>query len=102
MHYFKESGMQYTYDGKNGLRVSMDIDVAILEELARAGMGRDFSDVIDTALRLSRLLASYKDENGDVFIRSKQEISSTELVAVHAFENTFGGSKRLPRAADEA
>lgn len=66
--------------------VNMNIDIAILEELALAGMGRDYFDVIDTALRLSRLLASYKDKNGDVFIRSKQESSSTEFVAVHAFE----------------
>ncbi|SDG94134.1 hypothetical protein SAMN05216466_106129 [Paraburkholderia phenazinium] len=69
-------------------RTNMNIDTAILDELVREGMGENYLDVIDAALRLSRLLARYKDKNGDVYVLAKQDgtYPAGSMIAVHAFE----------------
>ncbi|HIH2744590.1 TPA: hypothetical protein ACYLN4_000248 [Burkholderia lata] len=76
-------------------KINMSIDSEILDELVRAGMGKDFSGALDTALRLSRLLASYKDEQGNVYVHVQNKQKHDELdydvvdvVVVHAFEAT--------------
>ncbi|SDG94100.1 hypothetical protein SAMN05216466_106128 [Paraburkholderia phenazinium] len=63
-------------------RVLMEIDVSILDELVRAGLGKDHLSVVSNSLQFSRFLERFKDKNGYVFVQQKPH----DMVAIHAFD----------------
>lgn len=68
------------------------------DKLVRAGLGNDRSEAMTVAARLAAFMNEVKDLDGNVYIQRPDG----SMVVVHAFDNTFGGSARLPRAADKA
>ncbi|MCA8148124.1 hypothetical protein [Burkholderia vietnamiensis] len=50
------------------LKSMMPIDAARLDNLVRAGVGKDHAEVVDNALRLAELLCHHHDEHGNVHV----------------------------------
>lgn len=92
MLHFKDNGTWFVYDGENGLRVRMEIEVAILDDLVRAGLGKDHPDVVSNSLKFSRLMTRYADERGNVTVLHPDE--PTHTIPIHAFDVDTGAASR--------